>query len=131
LFAFERLAFEYPEQQRVKLELARALLQSGNYSASRQLFNEVLASRPTENVRANIETYLALVDSREKASGSSFDWHISTAIGSDSNINSATELGVISTPIGDVELNPDGQSLRDEYTEIAAGMTYVRPFSKT
>lgn len=131
VFAFERLAFLYPDQQRIKLELARALYQSGNYTASRQLFNEVLASSPTPNVRDNIESYLTLIDNQERSLRGDFRWHLNSGIGSDSNINSATELGVISTPIGDVELSPDGQSVKDNYAELGAGMTYVRPFSKT
>src|SRR5690606_32582254 len=51
-------------------------------------------------------------------------------IGSDSNINSATELGVISTPIGDVELNPEGRSIDDEFMDLGGGFTFQHPLDK-
>lgn len=131
VFAFERVAFNYPNQLRVKLELARAFFLTNNYGAARGLFNEVLASNPTENVRINIQTYLDQIDAREQAIAGSFNWYINTNVGSDSNINSATELGVISTPIGDVELNPDGQSIDDNFFDIGAGFSLINPLTKT
>ena len=52
-------------------------------------------------------------------------------VGSDSNINSATELGVISTPIGDVELSANGQSIDDSFMDPGTGLNYVKPLRKT
>lgn len=131
VFALERVAFNHPEQLRVKLELARAFFMINNLDASRNLFNEVLDSNPTENVRRNIQAYLDQIDARERAIAGSFNWYINTGIGSDSNINSATELGVISTPIGDVELNPGGKAIDDNFFDIGAGLNYIRPLTKT
>lgn len=131
VFAFERVLFTYPEQQRVKLELARAFYLSNNLTASRQLFQEVLATAPAENVRNNIESFLDRIDEREKSIAGSFGWYVQSNVGHDSNINSATELGVISTPIGDVELSPNGQSIDDRFMDMGTGLNYVKPFSKT
>jgi tetratricopeptide (TPR) repeat protein len=131
VFAFERIVFIYPDQQRVKLELARALYQTNNLAGSRQLFTEVLATDPAPNVRTNIDAFLELIEERENSIAGDFTWFISSGIGSDSNINSATELGVISTPIGDVELSANGQSIEDEYFDIGTGMAYAKPLSKT
>ena len=131
VFALERVAFNHPEQLRVKLELARAFFMINNLDASRNLFNEVLDSNPTENVRRNIQAYLDQIDASERAIAGSFNWYINTGIGSDSNINSATELGVISTPIGDVELNPGGKAIDDNFFDIGAGLNYIRPLTKT
>jgi len=130
VFAFERLVRTYPDQQRIKLELARAFFEQNNLSASRDMFNQVLATNPTENVRENIETFLTAIDNRENALSSQFNWYLSSAIGNDSNINSATELGVISTPIGDIELNPNGQSIDDNFLDLAAGGSFIKPLSK-
>jgi len=131
VFAFERIVFIYPDEQRVKLELGRALFMVNNLTASRQMFEEVLATNPEENVRTNIQAFLALIDEREQTIAGSFNWFVSSGIGRDSNINSATELGVISTPIGDIELSPNGQGIEDNYFDLGTGMAYIKPLSKT
>jgi hypothetical protein len=130
VFAFERIAYIYPDQQRVKLELARAYYMSNNLTASEQLFNEVLATNPGPNVQANIQAFLELIEQRQNSLSSSFSWYVNSTIGSDSNINSATELGVISTPIGDIELSPIGQSIDDEFMDLGAGFNFNYPFDK-
>jgi hypothetical protein len=131
VFALERIAYQYPDQQRVKLELARAFYMSNNLPAARQLFTDVLATEPAPNVQTNIRAFLAEIDAREANLRGNFTWFVNSAIGNDSNINSATELGVIPTPIGDVELNPNGQSIDDSYVDLGGGVSYTRPFSKT
>lgn len=131
VFAFERLAFNYPDQQRVKLELARAFFQINNLAASKQLFNEVLANDPNANVRTNIEAFLLRIEEKEKSIAGTLNWYLATNIGTDSNINSATELGVISTPIGDVQLSSNGQSIDDSFMDIGGGLNYLKPLSKT
>ena len=130
VFAFERIAYIYPDQQRVKLELARAYFTSNNLTAARTLFNEVLDSGSGPNVSANIQAFLDLIEQRENAVNSTFTWYVNSNIGSDSNINSATELGVIDTPIGDVELSPSGQSIDDNFMDLGAGFNYNYPFNK-
>ena len=61
---------------------------------------------------------------------STLTWYVNSNIGSDSNINSATELGIISTPIGDVELSASGQSIDDEFMDLGAGFNFNYPFDK-
>ncbi len=131
VFALERIAYIYPDQQRVKLELARAFYLTNNLPAARQLFTEVLATNPTANVQANIQAFLTEIDTREQNLRGTLTWYVNSGIGNDSNINSATELGVIPTPIGDVELSANGQSIDDSYADIGGGVTYAKPFSKT
>ncbi len=131
VFAFERIAYTYPDQQRVKLELARAFYLTNNLPAARQLFTEVLATEPTENVQSNIQAFLTLIEERESAVTSSLTWYVTSSVGNDSNINSATELGVIPTPIGDVELSAGGQSIGDSYGDVGGGVVYAKPYSKT
>ncbi|PCJ39625.1 MAG: hypothetical protein COA71_13340 [SAR86 cluster bacterium] len=127
VFAFERIAFNNIGQQRVRLELARAYFLSENYAAAETLFTEVLASNPTENVRTNIQAFLQLINQAQSASDSVVIWNLGINAGTDSNINSATELGVIDTPIGDVTLSPGGQEIDDSFTDYSAGFNYIRP----
>ena len=49
---------------------------------------------------------------------------------SDTNINSATELGIINTPIGDVDLSGSGQKIENDFMDIGAGFNYNCPFDK-
>jgi len=71
-FAFERIAANNAGQQRVRLELARAYFLSQNYAAAETLFTEVLASNPTENVRANIQAFLQLIDQAQSTLKTSY-----------------------------------------------------------
>jgi len=130
VFAFERIAYIYTDQQRVRLELARAYFMSNNLAASELLFNEVLATDPGPNVSTNILAFLDLIEQRQSAVNSTFTWYINSNIGSDTNINSATELGIIGTPIGDVELSDSGQSIDDDFMDIGTGFNYNYPFNK-
>lgn len=131
VFALERITYTYPDQMRVKLELARAFYQLNNFQASRQLFTEVLDTNPTDNVKANIQVFLDLIEEKENTLTGSFNWFVTANAGSDSNINSATDLGVISTPIGNVTLSDNGTSLDDSFADIGGGVVYSQPFSKT
>lgn len=131
VFALERITYTYPDQQRVKLELARALYLMNDLPGSRQMFDEVLATNPADNIKANIQVFIDLIDEREKTIAGSFTWYVNSNLGNDSNINSATELGVIPTPIGDVELSANGQSIDDNFNDIGGGVNYTKPFSKT
>jgi len=131
VFALERITYTFPDQQRVKLELARALYLMNDLPGSRQMFNDVLATNPDDNIEANISVFMDLIDEREKTIAGSFNWYLNSNLGNDSNINSATELGVIPTPIGDVELSANGQSIDDNFNDIGGGVMYSKPFSKT
>jgi hypothetical protein len=104
---------------------------SNNLAASRQLFDQVLATNPSDNVRTNVEAFIERIDERERSIAGTFTWYVNSNVGNDSNINSATELGVISTPIGDVELSANGQSIDDSFMDLGTGLNYVKPLSKT
>lgn len=130
VFAFERIAFAFPNQRRVKLELARAYYMSNNLAAAEDLFNEVLETNPEPNVTANINAFLEVIEERQSAVRSTLSWFVNSNVGSDSNINSATELGVISLPIGDVELNPNGQKIDDFFMDLGGGFIWSYPLDK-
>ncbi len=131
VFAFERFVFNNPGQQRVQLELARAYFLSENYAAAETLFSEVLASNPTENVRNNIQAFLLLIDQAQSASDSIMLFSLGIGTGRDSNINSATQLGVIDTPIGDVTLSAGGQRIDDTFMEYIGNFNYTRPINNS
>jgi len=127
VFAFERIAATNAGQQRVRLELARAYFLSENYAAAETLFTAVLASNSTENARANIQAFLQLIDQEQSSADSIFSFSAGVNTGTDSNINSATDLGIIDTPIGDVTLSAGGQETSDSFIDYSGNMGFTRP----
>lgn len=134
VYALERAAALAPDdllRGRARLELARAYFVTNNLTASENLFNAVLATNPPENVQQNINAFLQLIETRQNARESTFQWTVSSFIGSDDNINSATSNGLIDTPlVGVIELNQEGQQIDDNYSNSTVGMVYNYPFNR-
>jgi len=111
--------------------LARAYFVTNNLTAAENLFNLVLETNPPPNVQQNIEAFLLLIESRRETQSANISWTLSSIVGSDDNINSATSNGLIDTPlIGQIELNPDGQETDDEYQSTTLQMSYNYPFTR-
>tara|TARA_B110000858_G_scaffold198526_1_gene266249 strand:+ start:11915 stop:12466 length:552 start_codon:yes stop_codon:yes gene_type:complete len=101
VFALERTASTSSNvrlRSRAQLDLARAYFVTNNLTASENLFLLVLETNPPVNVQQNIQVFLQLIGSRRDAQSPTFNWSISSVIGSDSNANSATSNGLIDTP---------------------------------
>ena len=134
VFAFERVVAVSGDpvmRERARLELARAYFLTNNLNASENLFNEVLASNPPQNVTQNIQAFLELIDTRRRAQATSWDFSVSSNFGADDNVNSATSDGLIDTPlIGQIELNQDGQETDDTFYTLGGTVNYKRPFTR-
>lgn len=134
VFALERVAAIATDgvlRERARLELARAYFVTNNLTAAENLFNLVLETNPPVNVQQNIEAFLQLIDARRDTQTPTLNWTISSLIGSDDNINSATSNGLIDTPlIGQIELNPDGKETDDSFSNTTVTMAYSYPFTR-
>jgi tetratricopeptide (TPR) repeat protein len=134
VFALERAAATSQDdilRGRARLELARAYFVTNNLSASQNLFNVVLEGNPPANVRQNIEAFLQLIETRQNARESTFNWTLSSSVGSDDNINSATSNSLIDTPlIGQIELNQDGRETDDNFNNSSLAMGYNYPLDR-
>lgn len=134
VFALERVATTASDgvlRERARLELARAYFVTNNLTASENLFNLVMESNPPANVQQNIEAFLRLIETRRNARSATFNWTLSSSVGSDDNINSATSNGLIDTPlIGQIELNQDGQETDDNFSNSTISMAYSYPFTR-
>lgn len=134
VFALQRVTATSDDRllrSRARLELARAYFVTNNLTASERLFNQVLASNPPANVQQNIAAFLQLIETRRNAREATFNWSISSVIGSDDNINSATSNGLIDTPlVGQIELNEDGQETEDTFYNTSARMVYTYPLAR-
>ncbi len=134
VFAFERTAATTNDRVlrgRARLELARAYFLTNNLTASENLFNEVLATNPPANVQQNIQAFLQLIDARRETQAPTWTGTISSVIGSDDNINSATSNSLIDTPlIGEIELDPNGQETDDSFMNTTLRVAYNYPFTR-
>lgn len=134
VYALERAAATAPDnllRDRARLELARAYFVTNNLTAAENLFNSVLATNPPANVQQNINAFLELIESRQNARESTFQWTISSFLGADDNINSATSNGLIDTPlVGVIELNQEGQQIDDTYSNSSLAMVFNYPLDR-
>lgn len=134
VYALERVAATATTsllRERARLELARAYFVTNNLSASKNLFNAVLEQNPPATVRQNVEAFLTLIETRENTREATFNWEVSSSVGSDGNINSATSDGLIDTPlIGQIELNQDGQEIDDNFSNSRISLNYNLPFDR-
>lgn len=134
VFALERVSVSSSSavlRSRARLELARVYFVTNNLTASENLFNQVLTSNPPANVRQNIEAFLQLIETRRNAREATWRWSLSSIVGSDDNINSATNNGLIDTPlVGQIELNQDGRQTEDNFSNTTAGLTFSYPLTR-
>ena len=134
VFALERVAATSSDgvlRERARLELARAYFVTNNLTAAENLFNVVLTNNPPANVQQNIEAFLQLIEARRDQQSATFNWSISSVVGADDNINSATGNAFIDTPIiGQIELDPAGRETDDEFSNTTLTMNYNYPITR-
>lgn len=102
IMAFERILIARPDENRVKLEMARAFHMLQSNDMARHYCREVLESNPPESVKKNIMKFLAAINKKEQKhflSGSlsvGTDWN--------SNVWASPGTGRVKTIIGDIDL---------------------------
>lgn len=119
VFAFERVLIVQPENHRARLELARVYFLQKDYQSARTEFLTVREQDPPDNVRKNIDRYLAMIDKEMAALTRTTSVRISVLGGHDSNINSSTDTESLSVPaLGTVILNEDSREVSDRFSEL-------------
>ncbi len=99
--AFGRVLAATPEAASARLELGRALFESGDRAAARRQFDWLLSQRPAPSVQAAAAAYLRAMDRPARAAGS---WTRTFEFGGgyDSNANASTNertfLGIMLDP---------------------------------
>lgn len=130
VFALERLILQFPDNGRVKVELARAHFLSGNINTADELFNEVLASSPPANVEIKIRAFLVLIEQRRLQLLNKLSASIKITAGWDSNYNSAPDLNVVTIGALSFTLNENSRQQDTNYTGIEANLTYQQRINK-
>jgi tetratricopeptide (TPR) repeat protein len=130
-FAFERILLLYPENDRVRLELARAQFMLGNLLEARTQFEIVLTHNPPPNVRERVKLFLAKIKEQEKAVRSVFHGYVATRLGYDSNVNAGPGDQFVPVPgLGTVVLAPGAVELSGNFLEVELAGEALRPISK-
>ena len=93
LLAYNRIISQQEQNAEIRLERARVLYNLHLYSESRREFNKLLAQNPPATAKRVIENYLSSIDKRTATKIRPYTrLKISTALGHDDNVNSASEL---------------------------------------
>ena len=88
--AFRAILVNHPDLVRVRLELARVFFLKGQDGLARRHFEAVLAGGVPVPVAANIQRFLAIMQSRKRLTG-----YFGLAVAPDSNLNAASESEII------------------------------------
>ncbi|WP_201352661.1 tetratricopeptide repeat protein [Hydrogenimonas urashimensis] len=96
VIAFERVLIARPDDQLVKLEMARSYYAMGNYADAQQLFEEILKENIPSPIRRKIQIYLSHI--RQHRTRSFFHGSIMAGIGYDSNVYNRARYDEIFLP---------------------------------
>ncbi len=118
--AYERMLIINSDLPRVKLELGLVHMALNNDAKAEELFNEVAAGNPPENVQKNIDTVLAELRKRQvkhKLGGA-----VITGINFDSNANAAASSGEVDLLGVSIPLGSNSQKASDEHRYAALSL---------
>lgn len=128
IMSFDRVLIMSPDSIRVKLELARCHMRLGAYETAKQYFYDVLASKPPQTVRDNVNLYLAAIASAEKQNF--FSGSVSVGMSFDDNVRSAPGNFQYIYPgaTGDVTLNLTAPPVKDHFFVTTASLDHIYKF---
>jgi tetratricopeptide (TPR) repeat protein len=123
----ERVLAVEPRFAGARMELARALYESGARDAARRQFEFLLEDNPPPPTRTVIERYLGAIANRAPldASASRRSWFVDLGTGYDTNANGATN----DTQFLGFTLNARNVETESAFAEIGTGLTWGRPLS--
>lgn len=129
IFALERVLAVRPNHLQARAEIARAYLAVGETAASKQEFETVQQQDPPQEVSANIQKYLDIIETDRAGQKTSIRGYIEAMLGDDSNVNSATSNKQIAVPVfggAVMNLNAAGVANRDTFGSVGAGVNLLQ-----
>src|SRR5512134_600530 len=128
VLALERYIVQFPDNDRARLELARAYFVLGELVRAREEFETVLRSKPPAEVEATIYRFMDSFRSQETRYRTSASFYVELGGGYDSNVNSGVGNPVISVPtLGVVQLAQIGARSADYFAHVGAGGQFSHP----
>ena len=128
VLALERYIVRFPDNDRARLELARAYYVLGELARARDEFETVSRRKPPAEVQATIERFMDSIRAQETRYQTSASFYVELGGGYDSNVNSGVGNPVISVPtLGVVQLAQIGARSADSFLWLAAGGQFSQP----
>jgi len=125
IFSLRRAVAAAPLFSGARMELARALYDTGDYGEARATFAALLGEDPPQEVRNVIDGYIHAIDTRPVSPPSHFAPYAELLTGHDSNANGATS----STQFLGFTLLPENVATDTAFVEAAAGFDWSLPRS--
>jgi hypothetical protein len=128
VLALERYIVRFPDNDRARLELARAYFVLGELVRARDEFERVLRRNPPAQVQATIERFMDSIRAQETRYRTTATLHVEVGGGYDSNVNSGIGNPVISVPtLGVVQVAQAGVKSADKFLHLGAGAQVSHP----
>ena len=130
VLALERYTINFPDNLSARLELARGYFVLADDQRAREEFNAVLETNPPPSVRANIDKFMAALNSRESEYHTMLNGIVEAAFGYDSNANGGVGSPLVNLPgFGDVTVSEEGLRAGSMYQMLAVGGQIARPLA--
>lgn len=130
VFALQRVLFFRPDQLQVRAHLARAHFLGGELDQAEREFNAVLAAGPPADVARSIRGYIAELSRLRTRQRPTLSGFLELAGGYDDNVNTASSLETIATPIGTFPLGDDGRAKSSAFGASRMQLAYAHPVSR-
>jgi hypothetical protein len=128
VLALERYIVQFPENDRARLELARAYYVLGELIRAREEFETVARRKPPAEVLATIDRFMDSIRAQETRYRPSASLYVEIGGGYDSNVNSGVGNPVIAVPtLGVVQIAQVGARSGDSFLHLAAGGQVSQP----
>ena len=128
VLALERYIVRFPDNDRARLELARAYYVLGELLRAREEFEAVSRRNPPAEVQAAIDRFMDSIRAQETRYRTSATLYAEIGAGYDSNVNSGVGNPLISVPtLGVVQLAQIGARSADSFLHLAAGGQFSHP----
>ncbi len=128
VLALERYIVRFPDNDRARLELARAYFVLGELVRARDEFERVLRRNPPPQVQATIDRFMDSIRAQETRYRTTATFHVELGGGYDSNVNSGIGNPVISVPtLGVVQVAQAGVKSADRFLHLGAGAQVSHP----
>jgi opacity protein-like surface antigen len=128
VLALERYIVRFPDNDRARLELARAYFVLGELVRARDEFERVLRRNPPPQVQATIDRFMDSIRAQETRYRTTATFHVEVGGGYDSNVNSGIGNPVISVPtLGVVQVAQAGVKSADKFLHLGAGAQISHP----
>ena len=132
VLALERVLLNDPNNDLVRLELARAYYAQGEYQRAKDEFLAVKKNQPPAGVVATINVYLDDIKAKDAAYKTTYGVFVELGMGYNNNVNAATAVNNIVLPyIGPVTLGASSLPLKSTFGYDSIGANVSMPITST